>query len=89
MASVNEAYEVLSDADLRARFDAGEDPMDPQSSGPGGGPFAYSGGPGSRFGGFGGGHPFAQFFSGGGAGGGGGHPGGGGQQFQFHFGRGF
>ena len=83
MTSVNEAYEVLSDAVLRARFDAGEDPMDPQNSGPGGGPFAYSGGPG---GGFGGGHPFAQFFSGGA--GGGGHPGGG-QQFQFHFGRGF
>ena len=76
MASVNEAYEVLSDADLRARFDAGEDPMDPQNSGPGGGPFAYSGGGTGRFSGFGSGHLFAQV-----SGGDGRHPGGGGQQF--------
>ena len=62
-------------------------------SGPGGGLFAYSGGT-SGFGGFCGGHPFAQFFSGGGAGGAGGAGdgrlgGGSGQQFQFHVGRGF
>ena len=29
MASVNEAYEVLLDSDPRARFDTGEDPVDP------------------------------------------------------------
>ncbi|KXN88325.1 hypothetical protein AN958_07470 [Leucoagaricus sp. SymC.cos] len=75
MATVNEAYEVLSDPELRARFDAGDDPNDP-SGGAGGNPFAQ------------GGHPFAQFFSGGFPGGGGfaqGFPGGGSGGFQFHF----
>ncbi|KAJ3559631.1 hypothetical protein NP233_g11220 [Leucocoprinus birnbaumii] len=76
MAAVNEAYEVLSDPELRARFDNGDDPNDP-SGGMGGNPFAQ------------GGHPFAQFFSGG-AGGfggfpGGGFAGGGPGGFQFHF----
>ncbi|KAG6830798.1 hypothetical protein H0H92_014647 [Tricholoma furcatifolium] len=75
MAAVNEAYEVLMDPELRARFDAGEDPNDPTSGfGPGGGhayPFSS------------GGHPFAQFFQQGG-----GFPGGGGSQFQFNFGHG-
>ena len=85
MASVNEAYEVLSNPELRQRFDAGEDPMDPMSS-QGGNPWAGAwggAGGGGGGGGFGGGHPFAQFF-----GGSGGFPGGGGggQQFQFHFG---
>ncbi|KAK0448228.1 hypothetical protein EV421DRAFT_1786383 [Armillaria borealis] len=73
MASVNEAYEVLSDPELRARFDNGEDPNDPMAQ-QGGHPFAN------------GQHPFAQFFqqsSGGFSGGGGGHQHGG---FQFHFG---
>jgi DnaJ family protein C protein 3 len=50
MAAVNEAYEVLSDPELRARFDRGDDPNDPMS-GRGDGPFQ-----GSPFGG--GGHQF-------------------------------
>jgi len=70
MATVNEAYEVLSKPELRARFDNGDDPNDPMAgAGPGGGA---------------GGNPFAHFFQqsggpfhqGGGGGGGG---------FQFHF----
>ena len=41
MAGVNEAYEVLSDPELRARFDRGDDPNDPsgQSNPFGGSPF--------------------------------------------------
>ncbi|KAJ7039352.1 hypothetical protein C8F04DRAFT_1033504 [Mycena alexandri] len=69
MATLNEAYEVLSNPELRARFDNGEDPNDPMSQS-GGHPFQQ------------GGHPFAQFFQGGG--GREGFPGGGGG-FQFHF----
>jgi DnaJ family protein C protein 3 len=69
MASVNEAYKVLTDPELRARFDAGDDPNDPT----GGNPFAQGAG----------GHPFGQFFNGGGGGFGGFH--GGGSGFQFHF----
>ncbi|KAI0059331.1 TPR-like protein [Artomyces pyxidatus] len=71
MAVVNEAYEVLSDPELRQRFDNGDDPNDPMGGQQGGQPFP------------GGGNPFAHFFqqSGGGfqfqQGGGGG--------FQFHF----
>ncbi|CEQ40467.1 SPOSA6832_02087, partial [Sporobolomyces salmonicolor] len=86
MAALNEAYEVLSNEELRARFDAGEDPNDPtsgQSGFPGGGggnPVFFQQG-GSPFGA--GGHPFQQFFQGGG----GGFPGGGGgQQYQFRWG---
>jgi DnaJ family protein C protein 3 len=61
MALLNEAYEVLSNPELRARFDNGEDPMDPMAQ-QGGNPFAgFQGGAG--------GHPFAQFFPGGGQGG--------------------
>ncbi|KAJ3865964.1 hypothetical protein EV359DRAFT_72110 [Lentinula novae-zelandiae] len=74
MAAVNEAYEVLLDPELRARFDAGEDPNDP--SGGGGHPF-----PGGA-----GGNPFAHFFqqSGGGFPGGGAYgPGQGGFKFQW------
>ncbi|KAF9969534.1 hypothetical protein BGZ73_008093 [Actinomortierella ambigua] len=41
MASLNEAYEVLSDDELRQRFDNGDDPNDPQS---GQNPFAHWGG---------------------------------------------
>lgn len=76
MAAVNEAYEVLSNPELRQRFDNGDDPNDPMA-GQGGHPFQ---------GGFPGGNPFAQFFHGPG-GGGGGFPGGGfpGGGFQFHF----
>ncbi|KAH9853224.1 hypothetical protein C2E23DRAFT_728736 [Lenzites betulinus] len=70
MAAVNEAYEVLSDPELRQRFDNGDDPMDPTAQ-QGGNPFQ---------GGFQGG--FAQFFQPGGfqfpGGGGGGG-------FQFHY----
>ncbi|PPQ88888.1 hypothetical protein CVT25_009123 [Psilocybe cyanescens] len=80
MALLNEAYEVLSNPELRQRFDNGEDPMDPMAQ-QGGHPFAN------------GQHPFAQFFQqqqGGFSGGqfGGGMPRGfpGGQGgFQFHF----
>ena len=75
MAAVNEAYEVLSDPELRQRFDNGDDPNDPMA-GQGGGPFFQGGG-------FPGG--FAQFFQQAGSQGGfqgGGFPGG----FQFHFG---
>lgn len=71
MALLNEAYEVLSNPELRARFDNGEDPMDPMAQ-QGGNPFA-------GFQGGGNGHPFAQFFQQQQ----GGFPGGG--QFQFHF----
>ncbi|KAJ5798215.1 uncharacterized protein N7503_007511 [Penicillium pulvis] len=31
MASINEAYEVLSDSELRTRYDNGDDPNDPES----------------------------------------------------------
>ncbi|KZO93810.1 DnaJ-domain-containing protein [Calocera viscosa TUFC12733] len=56
MAAVNEAYEVLSNPELKARYDAGDDPNDPASGhGPGGGqPFFFHGGSA-------GGNPF-QFF---------------------------
>jgi len=71
MAALNEAYEVLSDPELRERYDNGEDPNDPMSS-QGGNPYSGTGS----------GHPFASFFqqSGGFQGG----FGGGG--FKFHFG---
>ena len=62
MAGVNEAYEVLSTTDLRARFDSGEDPMDPTSNQ---GPVFQQGA---------GGHPFSAFFQQAGAGGAGGFP---------------
>ena len=73
MAALNEAYEVLSNPELRARFDNGDDLNDPASGG--GNPFFQGGG---------GGHPFAQFFQGGFPGHGG-H--GGGQQFHFTWGQ--
>ena len=79
MAAINEAYEVLSDPELRARFDAGDDPNDPQAQmgrGGGGSPFTGSAPPfGFRAGG-GGGHPFFEQARGGGS------------QFQFQFGGG-
>lgn len=64
MAAVNEAYEVLSNPELRARFDNGDDPNDPTSGrdGPGGGnPFAHF-----HQGGFPGGQFQQSFFQGGG-----------------------
>ncbi|KAH7015102.1 hypothetical protein EDB80DRAFT_761304 [Ilyonectria destructans] len=72
MASINEAYEVLSDPELRARFDRGDDPNNQER---GGNPFQ-----GNPFGGGGGGHPF-MFQQGGG-----GRGGGGGGNFKFQFG---
>ncbi|KAG8863799.1 hypothetical protein FRB96_007636 [Tulasnella sp. 330] len=41
MAALSEAYEVLKDPELRARFDNGDDPNDPETGrgGPGGHPF--------------------------------------------------
>lgn len=72
MAQINEAYEVLSDPELRARFDRGDDPNDQSGQNP----FAQGGG--FPFGGHGGGQQF--FFQGGFPGGGfpgGGFPGGG------------
>ena len=75
MAALNEAYETLSNPELRARFDAGDDPNDPQGSQQH--PFTGYGG---------GGHPFAQFFQQGGFPGGGHFGGPGGGSFQFHFG---
>ncbi|KAI5466521.1 hypothetical protein BGZ63DRAFT_376418 [Mariannaea sp. PMI_226] len=52
MAAINEAYEVLSDPELRARFDRGDDP---NSQEPRGNPFG-----GHPFGGGFGGHPVFQ-----------------------------
>lgn len=51
MASINEAYEVLSNPELRARFDRGDDPNSQERQNP----FAQGGHP---FGGGGGGGPF-------------------------------
>lgn len=84
MAALNEAYEVLSDprksplrvklkAELRQRYDNGDDPNDP-TSGQQHNPFAHHGG----------GMPF-QFFQQGGFQGSGGFPGGG-QRMQFQWG---
>ncbi|KAK6443732.1 hypothetical protein LTR95_000559 [Oleoguttula sp. CCFEE 5521] len=72
MSSINEAYEVLSDPELRQRFDNGDDPNDPQQQ-QGGNPFQGSpfggqpvffqqgggqrGGPQFKFSGGGGGFP--------------------------------
>ncbi|RAL08428.1 DnaJ and TPR domain protein [Aspergillus homomorphus CBS 101889] len=73
MAAINEAYEVLSDHELRGRYDSGDDPNDPESqrggpfqSGPFGGGqqfFFQQGGPQFKFSGQGfnfpgGGFPF-------------------------------
>ena len=66
MAEINEAYEVLSDPELRARFDRGDDPNSQEQQGT---PFQ-----GSPFGGGGAGGGQQFFFQQGG--GGGGFPGG-------------
>lgn len=48
MASINEAYEVLSDSELRTRYDNGDDPNDPEAAQRGhpfqGHPFGHAGG---------------------------------------------
>ncbi|KAI9707129.1 MAG: hypothetical protein M1836_000089 [Candelina mexicana] len=72
MASINEAYEVLSNEELKARFDRGDDPNSQEQQGS---PFQ-----GSPFGQGAGGQ---QFFFKSGPGGFGGFPGGG--QFKFNF----
>ncbi|WWC87303.1 uncharacterized protein L201_002191 [Kwoniella dendrophila CBS 6074] len=74
MATLNEAYEVLSDPELKQRYDNGDDPNDPHQGG-GHNPFAHHGG----------GMPF-QFFQQQGGFPGGGFPGGGGQKFHFQWG---
>ena len=68
MGTINEAYEILRDPELKARFDRGDDPNDQSHQGSPfhGSPFQYGAG----------GQPF--FFRSGGSGGGGG-----GAQFQF------
>lgn len=62
MASINEAYEVLSDPELRARFDNGDDPNDPESQRNRnpfqGNPFGHGGGQQFFFQQGGGGHQF-------------------------------
>lgn len=75
MAAINEAYEVLSDPELKTRYDNGEDPNDPMAR-QGGNPFQGSpfGAGGQQFffqqGGFPGGSGGRQFkFSGGAPGG--------------------
>jgi DnaJ homolog subfamily C member 3 len=75
MAAINEAYETLSDPELRARVDRGDDPNDPSNKGPAHqqGGFAFQGPGGQQF-------MFKGGFPGGG---GGGFPGGGSFQFQF------
>jgi DnaJ homolog subfamily C member 3 len=84
MAAINEAYEVLSDPELKQRFDGGDDPNDPmarQGGNPfeGGMPFGFPMGGGQQFvfqqgGGGGGGKKFKFSTGGGGGGGGGGMP---------------
>ena len=77
MAALNEAYEVLSDPDLKQRYDNGEDPNDPMAGqqqhpfqggfGGGGQQFVFRSGPGGApFGGRGGGSFQFQFPGGGG-----------------------
>ncbi|KAL9547456.1 hypothetical protein MBANPS3_006158 [Mucor bainieri] len=77
MAEINQAYEVLSDADMRQQYDNGFDPYDPEQGNGGGGPPPGHGG-----------FPFQQrqggfSFQNGFPFGGGGFPGGG--EFKMHF----
>ncbi|KAL6449984.1 LOW QUALITY PROTEIN: DNJ1 Tetratricopeptide repeat and J domain-containing co-chaperone DNJ1 [Candida maltosa Xu316] len=77
MQEVNQAYEVLSDRDLRERYDRGDDPNDPTNPGQNQPQWQYQrgGGPGGGAGGhqnfnfnFGGDNQFFQQFFGGGQG---------------------
>ena len=82
MAAVNEAWEVLGNPELRARFDNGDDPNDPTSghgsgAGQGGGGHPFYAAPG---GGMGGQQFFQHFFQQSQ-----GSQGGGGSQFRFNF----
>jgi DnaJ homolog subfamily C member 3 len=73
MAAINEAYETLSDPELRARVDRGDDPNDPNNKGPafqqggfpyggpGGQQYVFKSGPNGFPGGFGGGSFQFQF----------------------------
>ncbi|KAF2400030.1 TPR-like protein [Trichodelitschia bisporula] len=68
MAEINEAYEVLSDEELKARFDRGDDPNDPHGGAQHGSPFGH-GADGQQFffrSGPGGGFPGGFQFQGGG-----------------------
>ncbi len=76
MTAINEAYEVLSDPELKAKFDNGEDPNDPMAN-QGGHPFQGSPGGGQQFffqQGGGGGQRQFKFSTGGGGFPGGGSP---------------
>ncbi|RCK55055.1 DnaJ subfamily B member 2 [Candida viswanathii] len=79
MQEINQAYEVLSDKELRERYDRGDDPNDPMNSGQSQPQWqAHNGNRNFNFNFNGGGHDFFQQFFGGG------HArGGGGQQFKF------
>ncbi|KAI8627560.1 DnaJ domain-containing protein [Xylariaceae sp. FL1651] len=75
MAGINEAYEVLSDPELRARFDRGDDPNSHEQQNPfQGSPFGGHGGGGHPFMFQQGGQQFQFKFGSGGGGGGGGFP---------------
>lgn len=83
MAAVNEAYEVLSDPELRARFDRGDDPNSQERSSPFEGNPYHFGGPGTQFKFT---HSGGGSRKGGGGGGAGGWPFGGGGPFGAQFG---
>ncbi|KAI8926426.1 hypothetical protein BC831DRAFT_456653 [Entophlyctis helioformis] len=65
MSEINQAYEVLSNEELRARYDNGDDPNDPHQGREGGNPFGGA----QFFQGGGGGFPGGGFQFGGGGGG--------------------
>lgn len=77
MQEINQAYEVLSDKELRERYDRGDDPNDPMNSGQSQPQWQSGGQPNFNFNFNGGGHDFFQQFFGGG------HARSGGQGFKF------